>query len=210
LSDAAAAAGAAAEPYAFRQLEPPRLVTLRELEDPIAEARAEADRIREQARAEGYAEGHAAALAGARPGLQAALSALQQATAGVEAVRAETAAAVERDAIELALQLSEKIVAGALAVESERIVDVVRGALRRLAERRRVTILVNPDDLETVRNAAESFVAQLGGIEHCEVQAERRIAPGGATVRTEEGQIDSQVNTQLLRARELVEMELGE
>jgi flagellar assembly protein FliH len=205
LSDAAAV-----EAYAFRQLEQPRPVSLRDLENPIAEARAEADAIREQARAEGYAEGQQQALAVARPGLEAALTALQQATSGVQDVRDETAAQVERDAIELALQLAEKIVAGALAVESERIVDVVRGSLRRLTERRRVTILVNPADLETVRSATDGFITQLGGIEHCEVQAERRIAPGGAMVRTEEGQIDSQVNTQLVRARELVELELGE
>lgn len=201
---------ATAAPYAFRQLEEPRPVSLREIEDPLVNARAEAERIREEARAQGYADGQAAALAAAQPPLEAALAALQQAVAGVEQVREETAAAVERDAIELSLQLAEKIVAGALAVESERIVDVVRGALRRLAERRRVTILVHPDDLETVRAATESFISGLGGIEHCEVQAERRIAPGGATVRTEEGQIDATVSTQLMRARELVELELGE
>ena len=197
--------------YAFEQLEPPaKPVPLSELEDPLETARAEADQIREQARAEGFAAGQQAALAAAQPGLEAALSALHAAVAGVEEVRDRTAAEVERDAIELALQLAEKIVAGALAVESERVVDVVRGALRRLAERRRVTILVNPDDLETVRSATDSFVTGLGGIEHCEVQAERRIAPGGALVRTEEGQIDATVATQLVRARELVELELGE
>lgn len=196
--------------YAFRQLEPPRPVALRDLEDPIAEARAEADAIRAAARAEGYAQGQQQALAEARPGFESALSALGEATAGIATVRDSTAAAVERDSIELALQLAEKIVAGALAVESERVVDVVRGALRRLSERRRVTILVHPDDLETVRAATEGFVTGLGGIEHCEVQAERRISPGGAMVRTEEGQIDAQVNTQLVRARELVELELGE
>lgn len=197
--------------YAFEQLEPPtKPVPLSELEDPLETARAEAEQIREQARAEGFAAGQQAALAAAQPGFEAALAALQAAVAGVEEVRERTAAEVERDAIELALQLAEKIVAGALAVESERVVDVVRGSLRRLAERRRVTILVNPDDLETVRAATDSFVTGLGGIEHCEVQAERRIAPGGALVRTEEGQIDATVATQLVRARELVELELGE
>ena len=40
---------------------------------------------------------------------------------------------------------------GAIAVEPERVVDVVRGALRRLVERERVTVLVHPDDLELVR-----------------------------------------------------------
>ncbi|HEU4703285.1 MAG TPA: FliH/SctL family protein, partial [Conexibacter sp.] len=83
------------------------------------------------------------------------------------------------------------------------------GALRRLSERRRVTVLVHPDDLELVRAAAESFASELGGIEHCEVQAERRLARGGAVVRTDEGQVDASIETQLARARELVAAELG-
>ena len=107
------------------------------------------------------------------------------------------------------MQLAEKIVAGTLDAQPERVLDVVRGALRRLTERRRVTILVNPDDLEIVRAASGGFAAELGGIEHCEVQSERRLARGGAVVRTDEGQIDASVETQLARARELVEAELG-
>lgn len=198
------------EPFAFEPLAPPRPVSLREIEDPIVAAKAEAERIRAQAREEGYAEGHAQAQAEAQARLTPALAALEQAVAGVEALRDEIAAGIERDAIELALQLAEKIVAGALAVESERVVDVVRGALRRLSDRRHVTILVNPDDLETIRQATGRLAGELGGIEHCEVQAERRISAGGAMVRTEEGQIDARVQTQLMRARELVEMELGE
>jgi len=213
LAAAGADAGAAAEPvtlYAFEQLEPVVPAEPFSVEALREQAEREAEQLREQARAEGFAAGQQAALDAARPGLEAALSALHAAVAGVEQVRDEAAAEVERDAIELALQLAEKIVAGALAVEPERVVDVVRGALRRLSERRRVTILVHPDDLELVRGATDSFVTGLGGIEHCEVQAERRIAPGGALVRTEEGQIDVTVATQLMRARELVELELGE
>jgi flagellar assembly protein FliH len=196
--------------YAFEHLEPPRPVSLREIEDPIIAAQAEAERIRGEAREQGYAEGQASALAEARAQYTAGLAALEAATAGVDALREEIAAAVERDAIELALQLAEKIVAGTIAVDPERIVDVVRGALRRLSDRRRVTIMVNPADLDTVRAATDRLLTELGGIEHCEVQAERRISPGGAMVRTEEGQIDARVQTALMRARELVELELGE
>jgi flagellar assembly protein FliH len=134
---------------------------------------------------------------------------LESAHAELLALRDATAEAVERDAVELAVQLAEKIVAGALAVEPERVLDVVRGALRRLAERRRVTVLVHPDDLELVRSAAAGFAAELGGIEHCEVQAERRLSRGGAVVRTDEGQVDASIETQLARACELVAAELG-
>jgi flagellar assembly protein FliH len=192
-------------PYAFAQLEAPPPVALRELEAPLAAAQAEAEQIRARAREAGHAEG----VAEGREQVAAALAALSSAADELAALRDETAAALERDAVTLALQLAEKCVAGALAAEPERVLDVVRGALRRLAERRRVTVLVHPDDLELVRAAAGGFAAELGGIEHCDVQAERRVGRGGALVRTDEGQIDACVETQLARARELVEAESG-
>jgi flagellar assembly protein FliH len=194
--------------YAFEQLEAAE-VSLTELESPIAAAHADAERIRAEARAEGHAEGLEAGLAESREHVAAALAALSAAAAGVVAERESSVDALERDAVELALALCEKLVAGALAVEPDRVADVVRGALRRLADRRRVVVLVNPDDLETVRAAAEGFAAELGGIEHCDVQAERRVERGGAVVQTDEGQVDACFETQLARARELVEAELG-
>jgi flagellar biosynthesis/type III secretory pathway protein FliH len=45
----------------------------------------------------------------------------------------------------------------------------------------------------------------LGGIEHCEVQAERRVSRGGALVRTPDGDVDARIETKLERAREVVE-----
>jgi flagellar assembly protein FliH len=200
------------EPYAFAQLEArvggDQVRALRDVEAPLAAAHAEAEAIRAAARAEGRAEGLEAGLAEARERMEPALGALQAAAEEIAALRDASAEALERDAVELALQLAEKLVSGALAIEPERVLDVVRGALRRLAERRRVTVLVNPADLDAVRAAADGFAAELGGVEHCEVQAERRITRGGAVVRTDEGQIDVSVETQLQRARELVEGEL--
>ena len=66
-------------------------------------------------------------------------------------------------------------------------------------------MLVNPDDLELVPSAMDELVAALGGIEHCEVQAERRVGRGGAVVRTPDGEVDAGVETKLERAREVVD-----
>ena len=197
-----------AEEFSFEPLEAAP-ISLREMESPLAAAQAEADAIRAAARAEGHADGLAAGLEEGRAQLAAALAALETAHAEVVALRDATAEAVERDAVELAVQLAEKIVAGTLDAAPERVLDVVRGALRRLSERRRVTVLVHPDDLELVRAAADGFAAELGGIEHCDVQSERRLSRGGAVVRTDEGQVDASIETQLTRARELVAAELG-
>jgi flagellar assembly protein FliH len=116
---------------------------------------------------------------------------------------------VEADAVDLALRIAEQAVGAAIAADPELVVEAVRGALRRLVERDRVLILVNPDDLELVRDHASRLVGELGGIEHCEVQAERRVRPGGAIVRTSEGEVDATLETKLARAREVLEHELA-
>jgi flagellar assembly protein FliH len=87
---------------------------------------------------------------------------------------------------------------------------VVRGALRCLVERERVQVLVNPEDLEMVREAIGRLTGELGGIDHVEVQEERRISRGGAIVRTPEAEIDAGLRTKLDRAREAVAAELRE
>lgn len=186
--------------FDFPTLEPVAGATVHQTRDHVAEARAEADAIRAAAHAEGFAAGQAQAAAAIEP--VAAL--LQSALGEVDALRAGLAAASEDAAVELAFAIAEQTLAGALDAEPSLVVDVVRGALRRLVERERVTVLVHPEDLELVRAAVPDLVAQLGGMEHCEVQAERRVARGGALVRTVEGEVDASIATKLERAREVV------
>ena len=45
--------------------------------------------------------------------------------------------------------------------------------------------------------SVEALKAELGGIEHCGVQTDRRVGRGGAIVRTEAGEIDATIEAQL-------------
>jgi flagellar assembly protein FliH len=166
----------------------------------VAAAHAEADQIRVAAHAEGFAAG----LDEARGRLGPAATALADALREVQAERDRAADRVEAAAVTLGLAVAEQALQAALAVQPERVVDAVRGALRRLAERDRVTVLVHPDDLELIREAVPALVGELGGMGHCEVQAERRLARGGAMVRTTEGEVDATVATKLARAGEAI------
>jgi len=170
----------------------------------IDAARAEADAIRAAAHDEGFAAGRAAGLAAATGELVAAATALGDAVRALGEERDRVAAEVEAEAVALAFALAEKVLAGALDASPERVVDVVRGALRRLVERDHVHVLVHPDDLDRVRGATDELVLSLGGIAVLDVQAERRVGRGGALVRTAQGEIDARVETQLERAREVV------
>jgi len=163
------------------------------------------DAVREQA----FEEGFAAGVAHAQSHLDGPASALAAAADQLQALRTDAAASVEADAVDLALRIAEQAVGAAITADPELVVEAVRGALRRLVERDRVLILVNPDDLELVRDHVGRLVGELGGIEHCEVQAERRVRPGGAIVRTSEGEVDATLETKLARAREVLEHELA-
>ena len=190
--------------YDFEQLEPseapPRDAPARLL----AQASADAERIRERARAEGYEQGRAAGIQQGAAEVAASAAALGEAAGGVEALRAEVAEAAEMDAIELALMLAGKILAGAFQARPELVVEVVQGALRRLSDRRRVTVLVNPADLDIVREAIGEITAQGSGVELCDLQSDERVGAGSAIVRTAEGEVDASVHTQLERAREVI------
>jgi flagellar assembly protein FliH len=130
------------------------------------------------------------------------------ALASAAELRGEIADHVERGAIALGLRIAEQALGAAVEVDADRVVDAVRGALRRLTERDRVTILVNPADLDTVRAATAELMSRLGGIESCDVQAERRVSRGGAVVRTVEGEVDATLETKLSRARDVILAEL--
>jgi flagellar assembly protein FliH len=174
----------------------------------LAEAAAEAELIREHARAEGHAEGLTAGRRDGSAEISAATLALGQALGEIQSLRSATIEAVEHDAIELAIEVAGKILAGTLQARPEQVVELAQGALRRISDRRRITVLVNPADLETVRSAVGEIAAQGSGIEFCEVQSEERVGLGGAIVRTAEGEVDASVATQLERVREVVFTEL--
>jgi flagellar assembly protein FliH len=198
------AAAASPSGFSFEQLEPSPPLPRDAHQQILARAASEGERILERARAKGYDEGHERGLQDGRTETAAAAQALGEALRELSAVREQTADQVERDAVELALALSAKILAGALELEPERVLDVVRGALRRVTERRRITVLVDPADLDLVSGALAELQIQAGGIELCDVQADRRVGRGGAVVRTAEGEIDATVATQLECARELL------
>jgi flagellar assembly protein FliH len=171
----------------------------------LAQAEADGDALRAQAREQGLLEGREEALAALTP----ALEALNQAAEAVQADQHVRAQRLEAHAVDLALFLAEKVIGGAVAVQPELVVEAVRGALRGIVDRERVTVLVHPEDLDFVRDAMDGLRASLGGIEHCEVQAERRVSRGGAVVRTADGDVDARVETKLQRAREVVEAALS-
>jgi flagellar assembly protein FliH len=170
----------------------------------IDAAHAQAGALRAQAVADGRAEGVELGRADAAAELAPALTALERAVEEAYALRDAVAADAETRAVQFAIAIAEKVVAGALDVQPERVLDVVRLALRGLLDGDRIVVCVHPDDVELVRAAG------LGaGEARVEVHGERRVARGGALVRTSVGEVDARIAHKLDAVRALVAAELG-
>ena len=203
-------AAATVAAYSFRQLEIPPEGPMHDVADVLGAAYGQADEIRERARREGEAQGRAEAIAAVRVEAESALAALAEAVRSLEETRDAVIGELESDAVALALRLAEQVVAGTIAVQPERLLDVASLALRRITDRRHVTLVINPADLDLLSSSVEDLQAQLGGIEHCNVQSDRRVGRGGVLAHTEAGEIDATIDTQLARAREIVAAALTE
>jgi flagellar assembly protein FliH len=201
-------AAATIEAYTFRQLEAPA-GSMRDVADVLSAAYSDAEQIRQQAHAAGEAEGRATGMTAARAELEPALHAVAGAVQVLDGLRDQVVAELEHDAVTLALRLAEQIVAGAIEVAPERVIDIAAVALRRIRDRQQVTLVVNPGDLDLISESVTRLQSELGGIEHLNVQSDRRVSRGGVLARTDEGEIDATIETQLARAREVVVAELG-
>ena len=99
------------------------------------------------------------------------------------------------------IQLLRKCLALPPGVTEPRVIDVLWHMPTGVIDRR---------SQPRLSEAVPGLQSELGGIEHCYVQSDRRVGRGGVLARTDEGEIDASIETQLTRVREIVSSELGE
>ncbi len=168
----------------------------------VAEAGAQAERIRAQAEA---GREHALALAaeeGHRRGLARAASIL----AAAAGERDRLLAATEREVVLLALAVSRKALGRELSDPSRAaVVDLAAHAILAARHRRQVTLRVSASDMAAARAHEGRLGALLAG-GSLSLREDPSLEPGDVVVETESGSIDARVETQLAAiARELEE-----
>lgn len=161
-------------------------------------ARAEADAVRERARREGEAAGRAEGMAS----VEGAVAAASEMALALHARQREIEEAAVREATVLAVEVAAKVVRAEVAARPERVADVLRGAIRRAADRSRLVARVNPADLAACREAAPALMADMGGIAALDVVDDPRVDRGSCVLETTAGDVDATFESQLARVLE--------
>ncbi len=149
----------------------------------------------ESARAEGLEAGRAAA----REEVTSALETLREALAGLSEHRARLEQALVDEATAMAIEAAAKLVRAEVAARPERVGDVLRGAIRRAADRSVLVARVSPGDLATCRALAPVILEEMGGIGSLEIVDDPRIAAGSCVLETSGGDVDATFPSQFAR-----------
>jgi flagellar assembly protein FliH len=150
-----------------------------------------------QAEAELLLGRHNEELARARAAADAFAERTGQIAAELERARAELLERIELHTLALTAQMAGKVIKRAIAADNTIVVDVVRDTLSRVAHSHRIRVSVNPKDREAVSSQMQQLVGSLEAADGLEVIADPGVGEGGCVVRTEHGEIDARIETQL-------------
>jgi flagellar assembly protein FliH len=170
----------------------------------VSVAREQAESIAQGAREQGFEAGYSEGVARAEAAVLERLAMAEQVVAQVREAREQALASCERDLVELAFQIAEKVVRQRVAADPGATVGVLEHALRKAFVRDGLTVLCNPADLERLSGASELLQTRVGSLTGLSLIGDRRISQGGVVVRTDAGDIDATIESQLERLRDLM------
>jgi flagellar assembly protein FliH len=169
-----------------------------EAEALLAGAQAQVDAALAAARDEGYRAGFAEGQAQ----VAGAAAAVAEIARGMDALADRLQEDAVREATALAVEVAARVLRAELAARPERVAEVVRGAIRRAADRSSLVARVSPLDLAACRAAVPAIMEEMGGIARLEVVDDPRVSPGSCLLETSAGDVDATVESQLGRILE--------
>lgn len=103
----------------------------------------------------------------------------------------------EAELMELFNAMSMRVIHRELGRSNEFLVDVVREAMKEIAHQEKITVYLNPEDLEYGESFKSSLLAELGNVKSIVMEKDESIARGGCVVETNFGEIDSRVESKI-------------
>jgi flagellar biosynthesis/type III secretory pathway protein FliH len=187
----------------------------RQSEKILAEAAAEADRIRDRGFSEGFADGRETGLLAAQERLEArarelaeealrdrlrtSLAALETAAEQLAAERDRWLSAWEAAALRLSAAMARRIIHRELAHQPALAGNLVREALRLAGGSPQITLRLNPADLQQLHDCGDEITHRLARIGQAALTPDAGVSAGGCLIETRHGVIDARIETQLAR-----------
>jgi len=146
---------------------------------------------------QGFAEGEREGLLRGRKEVAPLISQLELITNSLLRAKEEVTSQAQGEVVELALAIAKRVVRANVLMNKEIVTQMVKEALRRAADRERIVIRVNPQDVEEIKGHRDEYTTSIEGIGSLEIVGDRRVSPGGCVVETNTGNIVADLDAQL-------------
>jgi flagellar assembly protein FliH len=181
----------------------------------LAQAQAEANRLRHDAHTLGMSEGrrkgqtegleagkksgHDQSLAEARPKLAELTRSLENVLGQIESHRRELASAAVQDVIELAVAIARRVTKRLGEVDASVVEANVTEAMKMVVHASDVRIAIHPGQRKTMEDVLPRLKMQWPKLDHVALIDDATLAPGGCRIFTAHGQVDGDLDEQLER-----------
>lgn len=171
----------------------------KQAEQLVADARSEADGIRDAARQEGHAEGVAQAQAAVAAERQSEKMAVEDSLVTLSRAKDEIFSQLEESVLDLSMYIAERIIKTEVAKNDEIFVNIVKNTLKRLKNQTEITIKVGKEEYEKLHGeAGQEFMQELSN-SGINIKQDLALDNGDLVVETEYGTINAGIRTQLKR-----------
>lgn len=177
-------------------------------EETVAKAKMEAERIVREAKRhatfmeqqgyeKGYAQGEKDGREMGAKKLDTILDRINGVLKEILECRKEFVRLYEKQALDLICRIAEKVVRGRIEVDSDVVRGAILGALELAADRTEVTLKVNPEDIEYVKELRPEFFNQITDLKSISMETDPSVSKGGCVMETGFGHVDASVESQL-------------
>ena len=134
--------------------------------------------------------------------LEPLVNSLQQGVMQLRNLRQDTYQKIEKEVVDLALAIARKVICREVEMDKEVVVCVAREALARVEDPAKITIKMNPSDLQFISETKYQLSELIGNIDNIKIEAEDNIQSGGCIIETNLGEIDARIEQQLQAVEE--------
>jgi type III secretion protein L len=158
----------------------------------IEEAKKDAEKYREEVEQECIQLKEQAKKEGFEKGFSDWTAAIATLEAEVVNVKKE----MEKTVVPIALKAARKILGRELETSESAVVDIVATSLKGVAQHKKVTIWVNPKELDTIQGQKKKLQGIFENLEVLSVRPRNDVKEGGCVIETEAGIINAQLENQ--------------
>jgi flagellar assembly protein FliH len=158
----------------------------------------------------GYELGEQAGLESAMQKMESLLTGGHKLLGELTGLHRQTCRDVEADLVQLALAVARKIVGREVSLGPEAVTRIIRQALGRVEHAGRITIKLNPADLELLADIKPKLLSSLPAADRAAFEADEGIARGGCLVETDGGEVDARIERQFQVVEEAFRAELDQ